>query len=70
MVRGIQTKLARRRQSCQPTTRHCHGRTTECRAIAELLYAPERMAADYVEAFHAVAEDARSAFPLARRTLA
>ncbi len=43
---------------------------SECRAIAELFYAPERMAADYVEAFHAVAESARSAFPLARRTLA
>ena len=39
---------------------------SECRAIAELSYSPERMVADYVEAFHAVVQDARSASPLTR----
>ena len=43
---------------------------SECRAIAELAYSPERMVADYVEAFHAVVEDARSASPLTQATVA
>ena len=41
---------------------------SECRATAELYYSPERMVGDYVDAFHAVIERARSASPLAQRT--
>jgi glycosyltransferase involved in cell wall biosynthesis len=37
---------------------------SECRAIAELLYSPERMVSDYVEAFRALVERARSTSPL------
>jgi glycosyltransferase involved in cell wall biosynthesis len=40
----------------------------ECRAVAELHYAPGRMVADYVDAFHAVMERASRVFPLVRQT--
>ena len=43
---------------------------SECRAIAERYYAPERMVADYVEAFHALVTSARSASPLTQSTVA
>ena len=44
---------------------------SECRAIAELSYAPERMVADYVDAFHAVVDERRrSASPLTQSTVA
>ncbi len=42
----------------------------ECRAIAEFSYAPERMVAAYVEAFHAVVERALDATPLTQPTVA
>jgi hypothetical protein len=42
---------------------------SECRAIADLAYSPARMVADYVEAFRAVVQDARSASPLTQYTL-
>jgi glycosyltransferase involved in cell wall biosynthesis len=38
----------------------------ECRAVAELHYSPERMVADYVDAFHGVMERAGMATPLTR----
>ena len=38
----------------------------ECRAVAEFYYSPERMVADYVDAFHGVIERAGRAFPLAQ----
>jgi len=39
----------------------------ECRALAEFFYSPERMVADYVDAFHGVIERAsRAALPLVR----
>jgi glycosyltransferase involved in cell wall biosynthesis len=41
---------------------------SECRAIAELHYSPERMVGDYVDAFHGVIEHALSASPLSQRT--
>jgi glycosyltransferase involved in cell wall biosynthesis len=40
----------------------------ECRAVAELQFAPERMVDDYVDAFHGVIERASRAFPLVRHT--
>ena len=43
---------------------------SECRAIAELNYSPERMVTDYLEAFDDVIESARSDSPLAQRTTA
>ena len=42
---------------------------SECRAIAELYYSPERMVADYVDAFHGAIEHAHSTSPLARAHL-
>jgi glycosyltransferase involved in cell wall biosynthesis len=39
----------------------------DCGAVAALHYSPERMVADYVEAFHGVMERAGRAVPLARR---
>jgi glycosyltransferase involved in cell wall biosynthesis len=38
----------------------------ECRAMAELHYSPERMVADYVDAFHGAIGRASTAFPLVR----
>ena len=43
---------------------------SECRAIAELHYSPERMVGDYVDAFDDVIERARSSSPFAQRTTA
>jgi glycosyltransferase involved in cell wall biosynthesis len=40
----------------------------ECRAVAEFHYSPERMVADYVDAFHGVIERASMTHPLAQRT--
>jgi glycosyltransferase involved in cell wall biosynthesis len=40
----------------------------QCRAVAEFHYAPQRMVADYVDAFHGVIEHARSSAVLAERT--
>ena len=39
----------------------------QCRAIAEFYYAPERMVADYVDAFHETIERARTISPLEQR---
>jgi glycosyltransferase involved in cell wall biosynthesis len=39
----------------------------ECRALAEFFYSPDRMVADYVDAFHGVMEGASRAVPLVRR---
>jgi glycosyltransferase involved in cell wall biosynthesis len=39
----------------------------ECRALAEFFYSPERMVADYVDAFHGVMERASGTVPLIRR---
>ncbi len=38
----------------------------ECRAVAEFSYSPERMVADYLDAFHGVMERAKRALPLVR----
>ena len=43
---------------------------SECRAIAETSYSPERMVSDYVDAFHGLIEHAQSTSPLAQRTSA
>ena len=43
---------------------------SECRAIAELCYSPERMVGDYLDAFDDVIERARSSSPFAQRTTA
>jgi glycosyltransferase involved in cell wall biosynthesis len=43
---------------------------SECRAIAELCYSPERMVLDYLDAFDDVMLRSRSASPLAQRTTA
>jgi glycosyltransferase involved in cell wall biosynthesis len=40
----------------------------ECRAVAEFYYSPQRMMADYVDAFHSVMERASSSFALVRRS--
>jgi glycosyltransferase involved in cell wall biosynthesis len=40
----------------------------ECRAVAELQYAPERMVGDYLDAFHGAIERAHSTYPLTQRT--
>jgi glycosyltransferase involved in cell wall biosynthesis len=40
----------------------------ECRAVAEFHYSPERMVADYVDAFHAVIGRASRTLPLVQRT--
>jgi hypothetical protein len=39
---------------------------SECRAVAEFHYSPERMVADYVDAFHRVIERADRVSPLAQ----
>ena len=39
----------------------------ECRAVAEFCYSPERMVADYVDAFHGVIGRASREFPLVQR---
>lgn len=41
---------------------------SECRAIAELYYSPERMVSDYVDAFHGVIECAPDVSLVAQRT--
>lgn len=40
----------------------------ECRAVAEFYYSPERMVADYVDAFHGVIDRAGRSLPLLRHT--